>query len=264
MMNREQQQVLLDAWVARIRATEPRAIAVLCHGSYARAQPEPYSDLDLDILYDDDPPIWYRSAFDTMADGRTLHVTIASYTLAGWLEQFESPEESEAWAFYLPARQMARLLWATPAAEAQLHDRLIVELAGSPQLQDLLESAAKVQNAMLRQDELGLRLAAQDLGLRCPALVGLLNPPVLVDTRRDALQAALDMPNVPEGYRADLLCCLGLQGQATSMADVHAASVRLIFAILAMLRQHRDLLVDRVEPGLPEALDSGLLDAMLR
>jgi phosphoribosyl-AMP cyclohydrolase len=254
---------LLAAWAERLRRDEPRAVAVLCHGSYARGDAEPHSDLDLDLLLDHEPEVGYRSAFDELPGGRLLHVTIGAYSLEEWLRQFEGAAESEEWAFFLPARQAARLLWATPAARERLEGRVTLELAAAPQLQDLLEGAAKVRNAAARGDELGLRLAAQDMAFRCPALLALLNPPVLVDTRRAALQAALELPVGPPGYRDDMLLCLGLSGRAATAREVHDGALRLAAGVISALQTRPGLVEERAEPGLPEALADGRLLRLL-
>lgn len=248
---------LLQQWVAQLRQEEPRAVAILCHGSYARNQAEAHSDLDLDLLIDGEPLVGYRSAFTELPGGRLLHVTIAIMSLEHWLGQFMPQIDSEEWAFFLPARQMARLLWATPEAHARLIGSIVVEIQLSPQLQDVLECVGKVRNAMARADDLGVRLAAQDLALRYPAVLALLNPPLQIETRRQALQAALDLPVAPVGYRAALLTCLGMSGQATSVQDVHAAAVQLVLSLLPMLQAHAAQIGDRFEPGLPEALSDG-------
>lgn len=255
-------EALLARWAERLRREEPRAVAVLCHGSYARGEPEPHSDLDLDVLVDAALAGGYRSAFEELPGGRLLHATIATMALDEWVEQLSAPAESEAWAFFLSARQVARLLWATPAARAQLEGRVTQTMSAAPQLQDLLESAAKVRNAAARGDELGLRLAAQDLALRCPALLAQAAPPLVVDTRRAALQAAVDLPGAPAGYREDLLACLGLSGAATTPQELHDRALRLAHGVLAALRAGPAPL-GPLEPGLPEALADGRLLRLL-
>ena len=253
---------LFSYWVARLRREVPCAVAILCHGSYARGEPERHSDLDLDLLINGESEVGYRSAFEEFPDGRLLHVTIGSESIERWLRRFDPETESEAWAFFFPARQLARLLWATPEAAARLTGHVSYELKGSPQLQDLLESAAKVRNALARGDDLGVRLGAQGMALRCPAVLGLLNLPLVVNTPRAALQAALELPVAPPGYREDLLTCLGMSGQATTLQDVHDAAVRLTTGILMLLRDHPSL-GRQVEPGLPEALADGRLMRLL-
>ncbi len=218
-------------WVNRLRDEEPQAVAILCHGSYARGAAEPFSDLDLDVLIDGEPEAGYRSAFEQLPDGRLLHATIATMSLEEWLEQFDEPAESEEWAFFLPARQTAQLFWATPEAAAALEGRITLELGAAPQLQDLLESAAKVRNALVRNDALGVRQSAQEVALRVPALVALLTPVAPVHTRREALQAALDLPTPLPHYRDDLLACLGMHERSLPVAELAAAALRLTMGI---------------------------------
>ena len=256
-------ELLLIEWADRLRQAEPRALAILCQGSYARGAPEAHSDLDLTVLLDGEAAEGYRSVVGERADGRLLHVTVATQSLEEWLDQFAAPALSEAWAFFLPARQVARLLWAAPQVRARLESCVTLDLGAAPQLQDLLESAAKVRNAAARADELGVRLAAQDLALCCPALLALLGHPPSATSRRAALQAALELPAAPAGYREDLLACLGLSGRATALADIRDAALRLAAGVLAALRASPEALAGQVEAGLPEALADGRLMRLL-
>jgi phosphoribosyl-AMP cyclohydrolase len=264
LLDPERHEYLLDAWVARLRAEDPRMVALLVHGSYARGQAQPHSDLDLDVLLDGEPEVGYRSVITALPNGRLLHATIAMYSLADWLEQFQPVVESEEWAFFLAARQDARLLWATEEAHQQLTNRVVLEIAASPQLQDVLEGAAKVRNAYANQDELGVRLAAHDLASRCPGVLSLLNPAVQIRTRREALQAGLSLSVVPPYYREDMLTCLGMSGSATTSSDVHTSAIRLATGILELLRPHAAELAGRIEPDLPIYLANGDLLRLLK
>ena len=170
---------------------------------------------------------------------------------------------SKEWAFFLPAREVAQVLWATPEASQLLEGRITLTLRAAPQLQDLLECAAKARNALARSDELGVRLAAQGVALRCPAVLGLLSLPTAVDSARSALAAALDVVMAPPSYRNDMLTCLGMSGLATSMQDVHDAALRLALGCLMLLQAHPDSVADHLEPGLPEALADGRLTRLL-
>lgn len=256
------EQLLAD-WTAHLRREEPQAVAILCHGSYARGTAEAHSDIDFDILLDGTPPVRYRSIIAEQPDGRLLHLTIAMMSLSDWIEQFVPVVDSEAWAFFLAARQSARLLWATQAAAEQLAGRITLELQLSPQLQDLLENAAKVRNAFARSDELGVRLSAHDMAVCCPALLALLQPVPRVETRRAALQAALELPSTPPGYQDDLLVCLGFSGKATTINDIHDAALRLADGIVKLLQTNPAALAGIGEPGLPEALADGRVARLL-
>jgi phosphoribosyl-AMP cyclohydrolase len=253
----------IDAWIERLRQDEPDAVAIVCCGSYARGTAEAHSDLDLEVLVQGTRQAEYRSAFEELPDGRLLHVTIAVRSLADWLAQFAMPKESKAWAFFLPAREGAQVLWATPEASQLLEGRITLTLHAAPQLQDLLECAAKARNARARGDDLGVRLAAQGVALGCPAVLGLVSPSTTVYSARSALDAALDVVVAPPSYRDDMLTCLGMSGSATSAQDVHDASLRLSLGCLALLQVYADVVADRLEPGLPEALADGRLTRLL-
>lgn len=259
----ESTEALLARWVGRLRREEPRAVAILCHGSYARGEARAHSDLDLDVLIHGEQEACYRSAFEELPDGRLLHATIETMALAEWLEPFEAQAEAEEWSFFLAARQEARLLWATEDARTALEGRVTLELAAAPQLQDLIECAAKVRNAQAQNDGLGLRHAAHGLALRCPALLAPLNSVPVVTSPRAALEAALDLRTVPPGYREDMLICLGMSGQATTAEAVGAAALRLATGTLTLLHEQLGLVAERVEPGLAEALADGRLLRLL-
>ena len=62
----------------------------------------------------------------------------------------------------------------------------------------------KVANAYRRGDELGLRLAAQDLARSCPSLLQPLNPHPGVGSRHAAPLAALGFAVVPPGYHEEI------------------------------------------------------------
>ena len=265
---------LLATWVKRLRTKEPATVAILCRGSFARHEPEPWSDLDLDLLFTDRQIDEYRSAFGEpfyphppgvtptqTANTPPLHVTIACRTLSDRLREIAEPCESEAWAFFLEARERARLLWVRPDLRDQIPEEITVKYRLSPQLQDLLECAAKVRNSVLRGDSLGARLAARDLAVHVPALVALANPPVCVETRRGALAAALAFRIAPPAYRERLLCCLGLtEDRPANLAD---QALELARGTVELLKPRAQEIASQLEPGLADALADGTLDRLL-
>jgi hypothetical protein len=251
---------LFDRWVLRLRHEQPQACAILCHGSFARGTPEPDSDLDLDVLVADAPAWSYRSAFEALADGRLLHATIQTATLAVWIDDAEG--ESDAWALYLPSVEVARLLWATPDAAHALAGRITRARRTAPQLQDLLEAFAKVRNARRRGDALGVALAAQGVALRVPALLALAHPVAPVHTPREALATALALPGGP-GYRDDLLACFGLAEAPADAAARAAAAQRLTHLAIAALAPRAGAIADLLEAGLAAALQDGTLQRLV-
>lgn len=250
---------MLGHITAELRASDPLMLALLLRGSYARDTAGPHSDLDLLVLHEHEPDISYRSLILEQPDARLLHITIGYAALADYLEEIASPQEAEAWSLFLPVRDPAQLLWAEPDIAAQLAGSLDSCYHLSPQLQDMLECVGKLRNAYAEGDELGVRLAAQGIGSRSPALLAVVTAITEVQTPLQALRAALDLPIDIPGYREDVLLCLGLSGQATSMDDVYASGMRLACAILEFLRPHADTLQGFVEPDLDRYLTQGWL-----
>ena len=126
------------------------------------------------------------------------------------------------------------MLWVAAAYEAALTDPRVLQLAGSPNLEDFVEVTAKVKNAFAAGDELALRLAAQDLAGWAPSLLRPLNPPVVVASRAAALRAILDFSVVPSGYRQDMPV-----------------------GIIDLLAPHAEELAGQLEPDLPRFLRDG-------
>jgi len=248
-------------WVERLRREVPNAVAVLLKGSFARGAPGPHSDIDVDVLVAPGPRDDYL-AWLVEQDGRLVHVSAAVQDLAAWLAEAEEPE---GWAFGLPAHETTRLLWVRDdALRARLDRPARVHPPGEAELEDFVEAWGKVRNALLRDDELALRLAAQTLGSLCPSLLRPLNPPVAPSHRHAALTAALAFRVAPEGYRDDLLRCLGLEGELSTARDVHDAARRLALGTVALLRMHAGAIQPHLPPDLHGALVDGRLERYIR
>jgi hypothetical protein len=230
-------------------------------GSYAIGRASPLSDLDLTVLTGAPPRLdSYRTWFEPRDDGQPLHVSVGTKALADWIARAGEPVESDGWSLGFPTEEAARFLWATEGARAALGDPPTVRRPGAgPEVEDFVEAATKVARARARGDWLGARWHAADLGRRAPGLLRPLNPERRVVDRRDALEAALSLPNAPPGYRADLLIALGLE-PADDGAVVEAA-LRLARGALALLRQHAP--DAEPQPGIAEALRSGALERRL-
>jgi hypothetical protein len=247
----------ITAWVARLRSDIPHAVAVLLKGSHARGVAGPHSDVDFDVLVDGASRDDYLAYLVEAGSDRLVHVSVAVQDVAAWFAEAKEPEE---WAFALPAFETTRLLWARDDTLRARLDRPTREHPpGEPELEDVVEGFGKVRNALLRGDDLAVRLAAQGLALLCPSLLRPINPDVRPTHRHEALLAALAFPVAPEGYRDDLLLCLGLTGRASTAHDVHDAARRLVAGTLALLRGH----ADRVADELPRDLFGYLVDGTL-
>jgi hypothetical protein len=138
-------------------------------------------------------------------------------------------------------------------------DPSISRPAGPPQLEALVEVAAKVRRARSREDPVGARYFARKVAELTPCLLTGLNEPIVVQSPREAIDAALSLAVVPEHYGDDLPVCLGLT--AASDEQVGGAAERLTGELLAFLRE-RDPDVDP-QPDLARYLADATLERRL-
>jgi phosphoribosyl-AMP cyclohydrolase len=248
---------IVDQAADWLRELEPDTIAVVLAGSYARGAADEHSDLDVRAITDRDPRVAYRTWFAERPGRGPLHVSLGARSLADWLAASEEPAW---WALGFPFLYRAEYVWATPEARARLGpDPSILRPAGPPQLEALVEVAAKVQRARVNRDPAGVRLYARKLAELSPCLLTALNEPVVVETPRAALDAARSLRVAPEHYGEDLSVCVGLTG--TNDEDVGRAGERLARELLAFLRERKPD-VD-LQPDLARYLADGTLERRL-
>jgi predicted nucleotidyltransferase len=251
-------EAFIERWVERLREKIPGAVAVVLKGSHVRGNAGPWSDLDFDVLvFDHEVAEEYLTWIMDDDSGRLVHVSVAVETVDDWLAGFR---EVAAWSFGFPSSEVTRLMWlGRPWLRAELDRPDRSHPGGEPELEDFIEELGKARNARLRGDELGLRLAVQEIAQLCPTLLVPLNESAQPGTRPEALKAALDLAVAPVGYRDDMLLCLGLSGTASTVDEVLAAGGRLVLGTLALLEAHADVICPHLAPHLPELLSSGLL-----
>ncbi len=248
-------EVFLAGWVKWLREEEPGAVAVLLTGSYARGDAGPHSDVDLLVLCAGEPETPY-TAYLVETNDWLAHVSVGARSWDSWIARQSSPG---GWSFHMPAREVARVLWAAEEVQDRLSDSAFGRPAGSMELEDFLECACKVKNARLSGHELALRLAAQDLARLCPSLLGRVNSPKPARHPVEALETALGLPVAPPHYREDMLACLGLSGRAVPESELYERAMRLATGTLDLLRPLADELAGEVEPYLPAYLQDGTL-----
>ncbi len=251
-------QAFIDRWVDRLRREIPGAVAIVLKGSHVRGAAGPWSDLDIDVLVANvavaDPCL---SWIEDDGSGRLTHVSVAVEPVKAWLD---GAREAAAWSFGFPSSEATRLLWlGQPSLRAELDRPGRAHPSGEPELEDFVEELGKARNARLRGDDLALRLAVQGIAQLCPTLLAPLNASTHPGTRPAALKAALDLTVAPDGYRDDMLLCLGLGGQSSTEEDVLAAGTRLVMGTLAVLEANADVTCPLLPPHWPEWLTSGLL-----
>ncbi len=250
----------VDRWAGRLRREVPEAVAVLLGGSHARGDARgdagPHSDVDFDVLVPEGPRDEGLAWFE-VAGERLVCVSAWVRDVGAWLAAQEQPQE---WAFFLPCADPLRLCWV---ADGSWRERLgraqVVYPPGEPEIGHFEGEAGKVASAWAGGDELGLRLAAQDLARSVASLVQPLNPGPPVRSRREALRAVLDFGVVPAGYRDDMLTCLALAGRYASPGEVHAAAGRLARGVLALLDAHASAFAALLSPQAARCLHDGNL-----
>lgn len=232
-------EAFIAAWVERLRREIPGTVAVILKGSHARGNAGPWSDLDLDVLvFDDEIADPYLTWIVDDGSGRLVHVSAAVERIDDWLAGFR---EAASWSFGFRSSEVTRLMWlGRPSLRAELDRPSREHPGGEPELEDFIEELGKARNARLRDDEVSLRLAVQEIAQLCPAILVPLNEPAFPGTRPEALRAALDLVVVPPGYRDDMLLCLGLSGQASTADEVLAAGTRLVRGTIALLTRYAD------------------------
>ena len=249
----------LETWVERLRGLYPNTVAILLAGSHARGEAGPHSDVDLRVVQSHGVT-GYPVFFEPTADGRLRHISVDLTTLDEWEGEGDEPAD---WALFLPTEQVERLVWATPDVAARLGPTPTKrQPAGDPQVEDFLEYASKVKNALRAGDSLALRWAAHGQARLAPGLLAALNPPVRAQTAVHALKLALDFPVAPPGYRQAMLVCLGLDDQGHTDAEVAQASRALALGVFRLLRERDGIGI--AEADLRQALLDGTLEQYLK
>jgi len=240
--------------VERLRRDVPDAVAIRFGGSQLHGDAGPYSDVDFDVWVPEGPRDEWPSWLDSDG-GRLVRVSSWIRDVDAWLADRGEPQ---AWAFCLPCADRARLCWyADESWRERVTSAESTFPAGPPEIDHFEGYAGKVANAWHAGDELALRLAAQDLAGSVISVLQPLNPRPPVHSRRGALDTVLGYDVVPDGYRDDLLACLGLTGNSTA-GGLYASACRLIRGALELLDTHMSTFVE-LSPESSAALRNGTL-----
>jgi hypothetical protein len=143
-------------WVARLRAEEPGALAVLVQGSFARGDPGPFSDVDLRVVTAGPPRRRDRAYLEEEA-GRLVHYSVGSRPLA---ELIQATTDAEIWPWLVAHYAAVTPLWDPGDAIGLL--RRAVEANRPPprpyldglllELEAMVEEVAKLRNAEVAGD----------------------------------------------------------------------------------------------------------------
>jgi predicted nucleotidyltransferase len=255
-------------WVARLRAGEPTALAVLVHGSYARGAEGRFSDVDLRVITAATPRVRDRVHLEER-DGRLVHFSTGSRSLPELIELAEDPRR---WMYVRPQYVDARLLWEEPGTLALLRGEVEARAPGrlpfvdglQLALETLFEYAGKVRNAHLDGDYARAAWFARRVGEYAWETVHATAERRLLPSEGDWLEDWLSLGEAIPGYRASARVCLGLTPEARSLDQLLEASLDLADAVVAWLGGELARLGPAAGETVVELIESGKAARYLR
>jgi Nucleotidyltransferase domain len=225
---------LLARIVERVLELEPKTVAILVSGSYAKGVADEQSDLDLVVVREGEPSGPYRMWFEARPGLPPLHVSPSWRALERCIAERDEPED---WALGFPVHNVTRYVWSTDAGRVALGDPPdYIHPPAEPELEDFVEFLGKVRRCGSLGDAVGVRAFAREAAALAPGLLRTLNPDLVVRDRREAVEAACSLKVAPEHYREDFEIAVGLVA-AEDEAVEHSA-IRLGRELLAFLRKH--------------------------
>ncbi len=246
---------LVDRWTVRLRDEVPDAVAIFVGGSQLRGDAGPDSDVDFDVVVANGPRDEWPAWFDVNGD-RLVRISAWVRDVDAWLATEHEPQD---WAFYLAAADPMRLCWVADDDWRQRLDRpQMVHPPGPPEVDHFEGELGKVTNAYRAGDDVGLRLAAQDLARSIVSMLQPLNAHPPATSRREALRILLDFEVVPSGYRDDMLTCLALV-DPVGASEVHAAACRLARGTMEIVQTNASVFAPLVPADALESIRDGSL-----
>jgi phosphoribosyl-AMP cyclohydrolase len=218
-----------ETFIDGIRQRVPDAVVVLAKGSAIGDRRSPWGDIDFDVLVDDGEEYW-PWWIDEDKSGTFTHISVAVASVESWLSGLDEPQD---WAFGFPVSAPCRLIWARDESMRARFDRAEVRHpAGPPELEDTIESLGKARSALIANDPLRFWPSLHDIGRHAPTVLRAANPEVNVATRREALEAALALPNVPERWGEVISMCLGVDRHVREMGAALVAAEALVYGVV--------------------------------
>lgn len=223
--------------VERLRAEYADAVAVVLKGSHARGEAKPWSDVDFDVLVSSPDVEEYRTWIEPVGD-RLVHISVAVESLTSWLVDSEEPSP---WSLGFPTVETTKLLWAVDARHHALLDHPHrTHPAHEIEIEDTMEALGKMRNALIRGDSIGLYRYSHKLATLIPSMLIPLNPVQSVSNARQAIDAVISLPNVPDGFARDWCICSGYVDARTPESTL-ATAEKMFLEVLAMLPPDPDV-----------------------
>ncbi len=248
-------QDFISGFVNRLRTEYADAVAVVLKGSHARGQASRWSDIDFDVLVSTANVEEYRTWIEPV-NGRLVHISAAVESLDAWLADANEPS---SWSLGFPTIETTKLLWAIDDRHRELLDH--PHQTHPPheiEIEDTMEALGKMRNALDKGDAIGVYRNANKLATLIPTMLVPINPPATVANSRQAIEAVLALPNVPDGFADDWLTCMGYVDKRTPEATL-AAATRMFTGTLRLLPPDPEI----VGKDFAHLLRDGVIEAYL-
>jgi hypothetical protein len=228
-------------WIERLRAEEPRALAILLQGSYARGEPGPYSDVDLRVVTADAPRTRDRG-YLVEQDGRLVQYSVGSRPLA---ELLEAIANAEVWPWLQPHYRAVMPLWDPHGTLAVLRAAVEASRPGPRpylgglflELEAMVEEVAKVRNAEVGGDYVRASRAAREAAERAWRVLLRCVDPWPLANQGEGVERMFRLGEEIPGYRANLTLCLGLTPDPRPLAALSRAAMDLADGVVAWLQE---------------------------
>lgn len=230
-------QEFIPEFVVRLRTEYPECVAVVLKGSHARGEAKPWSDIDFDVLLSTPDIEEYRTWIEPVGE-RLVHISAAVESLDAWLADTNEPS---SWSLGFPTIETTKLLWSIDHEHRTLLDHPYqTHPPHEIEIEDTMEALGKMRNALSRGDIPGIYRNANKLATLLPTMLIPLNPPTSVSNSRQAIDAVLALENVPDGFAADWLTCMGYVDTRTPESTLEAAT-RMFHGALNLLPSDADV-----------------------
>ena len=241
--------------VSLVRGEFPNLVGIQVHGSVARGDPGPFSDIDLLGVYDHGKKPHDFSYFD-----RGIYVGVGFLTVAALRKEF-SDAKSFFWArgsaettriLYDPKGVLKRLVGRLKGAEPS---RGLVENSLWEAYHNIVEYSGKLRNGWVGRDEYLTRYSASIIAVHVERALVALND-ISIISENYLWRQILKAKKKPEHLGIDYPLARGLKGAQDSSRSFRAAlrlckeTLRLIKAQsgrIARNRKFRELLDEELE-----------------
>ncbi|HEV2118945.1 MAG TPA: nucleotidyltransferase domain-containing protein [Candidatus Bathyarchaeia archaeon] len=222
--------------VALVKREYPNLVGLLVHGSVARREPGPFSDIDLSAITSGGKKPSEFSYFDG-----DIYVGVGFLRVAELEREFSDPE-AFFWArgsakatrvFHDPKKILKRILGRWRLAEPS---RQILEKSLWDAYHNIIEYSGKLRNGWVDQDEYNTRHAARVIGQYVERAIITLNE-ISIVSENYLWHHVLKAKKRPRHLAMDYPVALGIRGTKQT-AEVYQSAMRLCGETLRLIRNN--------------------------